>query len=76
MLNKNLLRAAMARNGYNQKQLCAEIKMAQPTFSRKLRKGVFGTDEVEAICKVLLIEDPVPIFLAREVTCQDTLNQS
>ena len=69
MLNKNLLKAEMAKKGYNQKMLCEKIEMAEPTFSRKLRTGVFGTDEVMKMCEVLDITEPAPIFLASEVTC-------
>jgi len=67
MLNRNLLKAEMAAKGYNQKRLCQEIGMPEPTFSRKLKKGVFGTDEVMKICDVLEIMEPVPIFLAKNV---------
>lgn len=73
MLNRNLLKAAMAARGYNQKRLCEAIKMPEPTFSRKLKRGVFGTDEVMSMCNVLGIEEPTPIFLAHEVTCEDAV---
>lgn len=68
MLNRNLLKAEMAKKGYNQKTLCEKIEMAEPTFSRKLKTGVFGTDEVMKMCEVLEIKEPAPIFLAHEVT--------
>ena len=72
MLNRNLLKAAIAAKGYNQKMLCKEIGMPEPTFSRKLKSGVFGTDEVMKICECLEIREPAPIFLAREVNCEVT----
>ena len=46
-----------------------KIDMAEPTFSRKLKTGVFGTDEVMKMCEVLEITEPTPIFLAQEVNC-------
>ena len=69
MLNRNLLKAEMAKKGYNQKTLCEKIDMSEPTFSRKLKTGVFGTDEVMKMCEVLEITEPTPIFLAQEVNC-------
>lgn len=76
MLNRNALKAAMAAKGYNQRRLCEAIKMSEPTFSRKLKNGVFGTDEVMSMCRVLNIEEPGPIFLAHEVTCEDTIKDA
>ena len=66
MVDTNLLRAAMAAKGMNQKMLAAAINMPDGTLSRKIRKGVFDTDEVLDICEALEIKEPDPIFLIRK----------
>lgn len=67
MLNANLLRAAMAAVGYNQKQLAEAINMPEGTMSRKIRTGMFYIDEACEICDVLGIKDPKNIFFAHAV---------
>lgn len=68
MINVPELKAAMVRRGYNQKAIADKLGMSYQTLSRKMHKGVFGTDEVEKMISLLCIEDPVPIFFAKEVT--------
>lgn len=68
MLNKNLLLAEMVRNGMTQEELAKAIGMPRTTLYRRLKKGVFGTDEAEKIIAVLHIEDPGPIFFDKKVT--------
>nr|DAH92812.1 MAG TPA: hypothetical protein [Caudoviricetes sp.] len=46
--------------------------MSPKTFSMKLKKRVFGSDEIEKMIKLLDIKDPMPIFFASEVTSEDT----
>ena len=49
MMNTNLLKAEIVKNGLTQKEFCKSIKMAQSTFIRKIRKGVFNTKRPEQI---------------------------
>lgn len=65
MVNVKELKAEMTRNGYTQERLAAEMGISSRTLCSKLKKGVFGTDEVEKIVKILKIKNPVPIFLAK-----------
>ena len=37
-----------------------------------MKKGVFGTDEVEVMINVLELSDPMAIFFARDVTSKVT----
>ncbi len=62
------LKAEIVRNGMTQKELCKEIDMPLSTFVRKLRFGVFTTDEALAMVDVLNIENPEKIFFARKLT--------
>ena len=45
MVNVNLLRSYIVRAGYNQKDVAKMLGMSEQTFTRKLKKRVFGTDE-------------------------------
>jgi len=68
MLNVPEFRAAMVRNGYTQKQLATAIGISEQSLRRKMKSGIFGTDEVEKLIKVLKIADPMKIFFANKVT--------
>lgn len=68
MLNKNLLKAAIARAGYTQGLLAKRIGMSKNTMSsRMFGKTCFDTDEIDKICSVLDItrnSEKADIFLA------------
>lgn len=65
MMNTNLLKAEIVKNGLTQKEFCKSIKMAQSTFIRKIRKGVFNTDEIERMVNVLNLKRPEQIFFGK-----------
>lgn len=62
MFNKRAFKAKMALAGYNQKELSKEIGVSEQLLTRRLKTGVFRSDEIERICPVLHIEDPAQIF--------------
>lgn len=68
MLNKNLLRAAIAASGYTQERLAESIGISSNTLSsRMVGTSCFNTDEIDKICSVLGIttnEQKAEIFLA------------
>ena len=64
----NKLRGIIAERGMTQKQVAIELGMAQKTFYNKMKKGVFGTDEVDKMVDVLSIDNPAEIFFANKVT--------
>lgn len=68
MVNKNLLRGKIAEAGMNQKEVAKAIGMTEKTFSIKLNNGKFGLDEADKIISILHIQEPSPIFFAKEVT--------
>ena len=68
MLNKNALKAEIVRNGLTQKEVSARLGICEKTFISRMKKGVFGTDEVAVLIKILHITNPVDIFFADEVT--------
>lgn len=66
MVNTNKLRGLIAERGFTQRKVARELGMAEKTFYTKMRKGVFGTDEVEQMIELLHIENPVDIFLPKQ----------
>lgn len=66
MVNVNLLRSYIVRAGYTQKEVAKILGMSEQTFTRKLKKRVFGTDEAAKIVDLLHIEDPQAVFFADE----------
>lgn len=57
------LRGIIAERGMTQQEVAKAIGMTAKTFYLKMKRGVFGTDEVEQLITLLNIENPVDIFL-------------
>lgn len=64
VVNTNELKAAIVRKGFTQKDVAKRLNISSRTFSSRLKKGIFGSDEIEALMFILDIHDPVPIFFA------------
>lgn len=58
------LRGIIVSKGMTQEQVARQIGMSPKTFYNKMKKGVFGTDEVLAMIDLLGIDDPADIFLS------------
>lgn len=63
MIRVDKLAGEMAAKGISGKDMAKKIGITPMTFYRKMKKGVFGTDEVEVMIKVLQLSDPMSIFL-------------
>ncbi len=72
MIDTNALKGIIVAQGMTQEKVARYIGITPKTFGQKMKKGVFGSDEMEAMIDLLSIEDPVRIFFADEVTCQVT----
>ena len=68
VLNTNELKAAMVRKGLTQKDVADSLNISAKTLSNRISRGVFGSDEIECLMKLLDITDPMPIFFAKAVT--------
>lgn len=68
MVDTNKLRGVMAERGVSGKDVAKAIGVHYNTFYEKLGKGVFGSDEIEAMVKYLNIDDPLPIFFTELAT--------
>ena len=47
-------------------ELFAIQKCTPKTFYSKMKNGVFGSDEIQTMIKILDIDDPMSIFFADE----------
>lgn len=68
-MNRRELEAEMVRKGFTCAQLAQKLGMNRSTFSKKIN-GVseFKQSEIEAIIRVLGINDPMPIFFSEKVS--------
>jgi len=66
LINTNALRGLIVEKGLSQKDVAEIIDTTQKTFYEKMKKGVFGSDEIETMIKLLDIENPVEIFFAKK----------
>lgn len=73
MVDTLKLKATWVAKGLKQEDVAKNILNVTPkTLGIKLKKGIFGSDEIEKMVKALEIEKPWDIFFAQEVTSQDT----
>lgn len=66
MIRIDKLRGIMAQQNMSQSDVAKAIGITPKTFYAKMKKGVFGSDEMEAMIKLLNIKNPAEIFFARE----------
>lgn len=64
MVDTNALRGIIVANGLTQQEVAKKIGMSPKTFYIKMRKGIFGSDEMEAMINILSIENPMSVFFA------------
>ena len=67
-----MLKGKIVANGYTQSEVAEKIGVTPKTFSLKLKKGVFGSDEIEKMIKLLHIENPMEIFFVEDVALKAT----
>ena len=68
MVDTNRLRGLIVQNQKTQEDVAKYIGISSKTFYLKMKRKVFGSDEIEKMIEYLSIEDPVSIFFAKEVT--------
>lgn len=64
MIRTDKLKGIIVENGYSQNDVAKAIGITPKTFYDKMKKGVFGSDEIQTMIEMLHIEDPVSIFFA------------
>lgn len=68
MVDRNLLRGAIVSKGKTQTDVAKHLGISDRTFTTRLKKGVFGSDDIEKMIDYLDIKDPMPIFFAKSVS--------
>lgn len=68
MIDTNALKGAIISKNMTQQDVARHLKMTPKTFYAKMKKGVFGSDEMEGMIELLAIENPSDIFFANKVT--------
>ena len=66
MIKTNELKGIIVKNGLTQKQVAKKIGITPKTFYEKMKKGVFGSDEIQIMIDMLNIDNPAEIFFAKE----------
>ena len=67
-VNTDKLLGVIAENRLSQKEVAKELGISPNTFYEKMKRKVFGSDEIEKMIKLLHIMDPVSIFFDPDVT--------
>lgn len=62
MILVNELKGKMKAKQYTQERLAKELGISKKTLSNKFNKGIFGSDEIEKMIKILNIDNPIYIF--------------
>jgi len=68
MVDTSKLRGIIVANDKTQEEVAKAIGMSPKTFYSKMKKRVFGSDEIEKMIALLHIDDPMSIFFVNEVT--------
>lgn len=67
MIKTDELKGIIAKNGMSQRGVALAIGISEKTFYEKMKKGIFGSDEIEAMTELLHIDKPWDIFFAKKV---------
>lgn len=68
MIDTDELRGIIAKKGLYQTDVAKFIGITPKTFYDKMKKGIFGSDEMEMMIEYLEIEFPEEIFFKKKVT--------
>lgn len=65
MVDTNKLKGIIVQNEKTQEDVAKHIGISSKTFYLRMKKRVFGSDEIEKMIDYLGIDDPVSIFFAK-----------
>jgi DNA-binding XRE family transcriptional regulator len=68
MINTNKLKAKIVENGMTQEKVAKQLGITPKTFYTKMKKGVFGSDEIDQMIELLKIDNPNEYFFTQKVT--------
>ena len=64
----NELRGRMVAKGLTQEKLARQLGITPKTFSAKLKKGIFNSNEMKQMVDILEISNPIDIFFGEKVS--------
>jgi hypothetical protein len=67
MINTQALRGIIVSKGETQRSVAKKIGVSETAFYRKMNRGIFNSNEMYELVKLLSIENPVPIFFADKI---------
>ncbi len=62
MIDTKKLKEIIFLNGMTQKKVAISIGMNEKTFYQKMKKGIFGSNEIDKMIDLLQIKEPEGIF--------------
>ena len=68
LIDTKALYGVIVSRGKTQQDVALAMGITPKTFYQKMKKGVFGSNEIEAMIEILGIENPTEIFFARKST--------
>lgn len=68
MILVNEIKGKMRAKGITQDMLARELGISSKTLSSRFSRGIFGSNEIEKLIKVLDIKNPIDIFFTNDVT--------
>jgi len=68
MVDTRRLKGIIVENDLTQEKVARAIGMSPKTFYLRMKKAVFGSDEMEKMIELLHIEDPNSVFFVKKVT--------
>lgn len=74
MINTDKLKGIIVERRTSGSEVAKKLGITQKTFYDKMKKGVFGSDEIDKMIEILCIDNPVEIFFAQCVNYEDTQN--
>lgn len=72
MIDVNKLKGVIYEKGLSQRQVAQSMGISTQTFYSKMKKGIFDSNEIDALIDILDIRDPIPIFFTQFVACYAT----
>lgn len=62
MVDVDELRGIIAKNKKTQTDVAKMLGITPKTFYLRMKKGIFGSDEIQIMINELHIEDPIKVF--------------
>lgn len=59
------IKGKIRAKGLTQAEFAKKLGMSEKTFYNKMKKGVFGSDDIEKMMEILGIDELVPIFFSK-----------